>query len=77
MFKMFPNKDEFKNAKSIILEHFNIDKTNASIIVKKLINKGIIREAGRFLYISPRPISIHLFNNFLENTDYDEDDFNF
>mgnify|MGYP001012709296 FL=1 len=74
MFKMFPNKDEFKNAKSIILEHFNIDKTNASIIVKNLINKGIIREAGRFLYISPRPISIHLFNNFLENTDYDDID---
>ena len=61
MFKMFPDKEEFKNAKSIILEHFKIDRTNASIIIRKLIVKGIIREEGRFLYISPRPISIHLF----------------
>lgn len=74
MFKMFPDKEEFKNAKSIILEHFNIDRTNASIIIKKLIAKGIVREAGRFLYISPRPISIHLFNDFLANSDYDEID---
>lgn len=74
MFKMFPDKEEFKNAKSIILEHFNIDRTNASIIIKKLITKGIIREAGRFLYISPRPISMHLFNDFLRNTDYDDID---
>lgn len=74
MFKMFPDKEEFKNAKLIILEYFNIDRTNASIIIKKLIEKGIIREAGRFLYISPRPISMHLFNNFLENTDYDDID---
>lgn len=74
MFKMFPYKEEFKNAKSIILEHLNIDRTNASIIIRKLIAKGIIREAGRFLYISPRPISIHLFNDFLANSDYDEID---
>jgi hypothetical protein len=71
---MFPYKEEFKNAKSIILEHLNIDRTNASIIIRKLIAKGIIREAGRFLYISPRPISIHLFNDFLANSDYDEID---
>jgi hypothetical protein len=31
----------------------------------------IIRKAGRFLYISPRPISIHLFNQFLATYDYD------
>ena len=74
MFKMFPNKEEYRNAKSIILEHFNINRSDASIIIEKLIRKGIIREAGRFLYISPRPISIHLFNSFLYNTDLDEID---
>lgn len=74
MFKMFPNKEEYRNAKTIILEHFNINKSDASIIVEKLIGKGIIREAGRFLYISPRPISIHLFNSFLDNTDLDDID---
>ncbi len=71
MLKMFPNTDEFKTAKSIIFEYLGIDNTIATITIKNLIKKGIIREAGRFLYISPRPISIHLFNQFLENNDYD------
>ncbi|PHO12063.1 hypothetical protein CPG38_09975 [Malaciobacter marinus] len=74
MFKMFPNKEEYSNTKALILEHFNINRSDASIIVAKLIRKGIIREAGRFLYISPRPISIHLFNSFLDNTDLDDID---
>lgn len=70
MFKMFPNSDDFKQYKSIIFEHFGINNITASIIIKDFIKKGIVREAGRFLYISPRPISIHLFNQFLEIHDY-------
>lgn len=70
IFKMFPNSDEYREYKKIIFGYFNIDNASASITIKKFIQKGIVREAGRFLYISPRPISIHLFNQFLEN-DYD------
>jgi hypothetical protein len=71
MFKMFPNNEEFKIYKSIIFEHFGIDNASASIIIKNFIGKGIVRETGRFLYISPRPVSIHLFNQFIEINDYD------
>ncbi|MFA6195115.1 MAG: hypothetical protein WC656_00555 [Sulfurimonas sp.] len=71
IFKMFPNSDEFKTYKSIIFEHLGIDNSSASISIKNFIKKGIVREAGRFLYISPRPISIHLFNQFIEINDYD------
>lgn len=70
IFKMFPNSDEYREYKKIIFEYFNIDNASSSITIKSFIQKGIVREAGRFLYISPRPISIHLFNQFLEN-DYD------
>jgi hypothetical protein len=71
IFKMFPNSDEYKTYKSIIFEYLGIDNISASITIKNLVKKGIVRKAGRFLYISPRPISIHLFNQFLEINDYD------
>ncbi len=71
MFKMFPYTDDFKTYKPIIFKHFNIDLSTASITIDRLTRKGIIRKAGRFLYISPRPISIHLFNQFLATYDYD------
>ncbi|MEA3498036.1 MAG: hypothetical protein U9R16_03145 [Campylobacterota bacterium] len=71
IFKMFPNTDDFKTYKSIIFSHFNIDIASATIAINELIKKGIIRQAGRFLYISPRPVSIYLFNIFLEIYDYD------
>lgn len=74
MFKMFPDKEEYIKAKNIILEHFSIDKIEFSILKTKLLEKGIIREAGRFLYISPRPISLHLFNTFLMTNDYEDID---
>ena len=71
IFKMFPNTDEFSQYKKIIFAHLGIDNASASITIKNFIKKGIVREAGRFLYISPRPISIHLFNQFLTIYDYD------
>lgn len=71
IFKLFPNSDEFKIYKSIIFEYFKIDNSTVSITIRNLVRKGIVREAGRFLYISPRPISIHLFNRFLKDNDYD------
>ncbi|DAB32655.1 MAG TPA: hypothetical protein CFH79_02810 [Sulfurospirillum sp. UBA11407] len=70
IFKMFPNTGEFSQYKKIIFEHLGIDNASASITIKSFIRKGIVREAGRFLYISPRPISIHLFNQFIEISDY-------
>ena len=70
IFKMFPNTNEFQPYKKIIFEHLGIDNASASITIKSFIKKGIVREAGRFLYISPRPISIHLFNQFIEINDY-------
>lgn len=71
MFKMFPNSEEFKTYKSIIFGHLGIDNASASITINNFIKKGIVREAGRYLYISPRPISIHLFNQFIEINGYD------
>lgn len=71
MFKMFPYGDEFQQSKKIIFEHLGIDNASASITIKNFIKKGIVRKGGRFLYISPRPISIHLFNQFIEINDYD------
>lgn len=70
IFKMFPNTNEFQPYKKIVFEHLGIDHASASITIKSFIKKGIVREAGRFLYISPRPISIHLFNQFIEINDY-------
>ncbi|MDD4505182.1 MAG: hypothetical protein PHE60_02275 [Sulfurospirillaceae bacterium] len=70
IFKMFPNTDEFSQYKKIIFEHFKIDLVASTITIDHLVKKGIIRKAGRFLYISPRPISIHLFNQFIEINDY-------
>ncbi|WP_428738694.1 hypothetical protein [Sulfurimonas sp.] len=71
IFKLFPDNDDVKIYKKIIFEHFDINIAKASVIIQKLIKKGIIRNAGRFLYISPRPISIHLFNQFLSTYDYE------
>lgn len=71
IFKLFPDNDDMQEYKKIIFEHFDINRATASIGIKKLVKKGIIRNAGRFLYISPRPISIHLFNQFLSIYDYD------
>ena len=71
MFKMFPNNDELQQSKNIIFEHLGIDNASASITIKNFIKKGIVRKGGRFLYISPRPISIHLFNHFIEINGYD------
>lgn len=71
IFKMFPNTDELRTYKTIIFEHFKIDSSLATETIDKLTKKGIVRKAGRFLYISPRPISVHLFNKFLESYDYD------
>lgn len=70
IFKMFPNTNEFQPYKKTVFEHLGIDNASASITIKSFIKKGIVREAGRFLYISPRPISIHLFNQFIEINDY-------
>lgn len=70
IFKMFPNSDDFYQYKKIIFEYFKIDVIESATAIDKLVNKGILRKAGRFLYISPRPISIHLFNQFLEIHDY-------
>ncbi|MCK9373655.1 MAG: hypothetical protein M0P91_10680 [Sulfuricurvum sp.] len=71
LFKMFPNKAELQPYKKIIFEHLGINHASASLAIKDFIKKGIIREGGRFLYISPRPVSIHLFNQFIEINDYE------
>ncbi|MGE4398144.1 MAG: hypothetical protein AB7D29_01375 [Campylobacterales bacterium] len=74
LFKLFPNTDDLSQYRNIIFAHFEINQAEAAVVIETLIKKGLLRRAGRYLYVSPKPISTHLFNKFLENHDYSKID---
>ena len=70
LFKLFPYTDDIAQYRNIIFERFEINKAEATVVIDGLVKKGLLRRAGRFLYVSPKPISTHLFNKFLTSYDY-------